>query len=98
MTLPYERTNAIKSARIFLQDLLIPAKTPRVPRKIRMEARWVLKHFPSNYEIEECGEYWDKREIAMQGKKRTITCSVFSSRPYVPRWPILPVGLRKKSR
>lgn len=51
MTLPFERVNAIVNARQFLRDLLDPKKTPRVPRKIRREAYYVLKHFPQDYDI-----------------------------------------------
>lgn len=46
MTLPDERYRAVKRAREFLRDLLDPKKTPKVPKSIRQEAYWVLKHFP----------------------------------------------------
>jgi len=29
-----------------------PSETPRVPRKIRQEARRLLKHFPEEYHME----------------------------------------------
>lgn len=47
MTLPHERRNAITSACRFLEALLDPKKTPKVPDIIRQEARRILKHFPS---------------------------------------------------
>jgi hypothetical protein len=52
MTLPPERSRAIRNAREFLRDLLVPSRTPRIPRDVRMVARSLLKHYPSDYEIE----------------------------------------------
>jgi len=46
MTMPDERTRAIRYAHDFLRDLLNPQKTPRVPREVRERARSVLKHYP----------------------------------------------------
>ncbi|HEY5236215.1 MAG TPA: BPSL0761 family protein [Rhabdochlamydiaceae bacterium] len=51
MTLPRERSNSLKKTREFLRDLLDPKKTPKVPKAIRMEAYWCLRHFPADYEI-----------------------------------------------
>lgn len=51
MTIFIERVRAIEYAREFLRDLLDPKKTPKVPREIRRQARYKLKHYPSNYEI-----------------------------------------------
>jgi hypothetical protein len=52
MTLPIERTYAISNAREFLRSLLDPKQTPRVPKKIRSIARSVLKHYPSNFDMD----------------------------------------------
>ena len=51
MTLPFERTNAVLNTQSFLFDLLDPKKTPRVPRAIRLQARQLLKHYPSAYDM-----------------------------------------------
>lgn len=56
MTLPNERFRAIKQAREFLFDLLDPKKTPRVPKAIRREARWRLKHYPLSYDMDKAKE------------------------------------------
>jgi hypothetical protein len=45
MTLPDEKYRAIIRARDFLRDLLDPKKTPRVPKAIRKEAYYALKHY-----------------------------------------------------
>jgi hypothetical protein len=52
MTLPFERTNAVKRTEKFLCDLLNPKITPRVPKQIRREAASLLKHFPSKFDME----------------------------------------------
>jgi hypothetical protein len=56
MTLPNERTRAIRNARNFLRSLLDPKQTPRVPKQIREQAYWVLRHFPSDGDIEQAAE------------------------------------------
>lgn len=53
MTLPDERYRALLLAETFMQDLLDPAQTPRVPKSIRQRARGVLRHYPGSYYIEE---------------------------------------------
>lgn len=53
MTLPDERYRSLKWAEQFLRDLCDPAKTPRVPKEIRSQARSVLRHYPGTYYIDE---------------------------------------------
>ena len=53
MTLPDERYRALKWAEEFMQDLLDPSKTPRVPKRIRAQARSVLRHYPGEYYLEQ---------------------------------------------
>jgi hypothetical protein len=53
VTLPDERYRALKMAESFMQDLLDPSKTPRVPRHIRQRARSVLRHYPGSYYLEQ---------------------------------------------
>lgn len=52
MTLPYERYNAIKRTEEFLTSLLDPKKTPRVPKQIRQEAYYCLRHYPGGYNLD----------------------------------------------
>jgi len=51
MTLPIERTNAVTRTQKFLYDLLDPKKTPRVPLSVRKDARSLLRHYPSEFEM-----------------------------------------------
>lgn len=53
MTVPRERLNALYKAKEFMLSLLDPKQTPKVPKKIRKEAYWVLRHFPADYELEQ---------------------------------------------
>lgn len=52
MTVPVERTNAVIWTESFLIDLLDPKKTPRVPKSIRDQARRLLRHYPSKFEMD----------------------------------------------
>ncbi len=56
MTLPRERTVAILNTKEFLYALMSPKKTPKVPLAIRNTARWLLKHFPGNYDLRQIVE------------------------------------------
>ena len=59
MTLPDEMFLAIRNARNFLVDLTDPQKTPKIPRSVRREARERLKHFPSEYDVEQLKNLFD---------------------------------------
>jgi hypothetical protein len=52
MTLPDERYRAVRWAEQFLKDLCDPSKTPRVPRRIRDQARSILRHYPSQWDLD----------------------------------------------
>lgn len=53
MTIPYERYRAVLNAEDFLLSLLDPKKTPHVPKDIRRQAGWCLKHYPTRYDMEQ---------------------------------------------
>lgn len=53
MTLPFEEKRSINYTRQFLYDLLIPSKTPRVPKEIRDRARSLLRHYPADYRVDQ---------------------------------------------
>ena len=56
MTLPDERYRAVRAAEQLLKELLQPAITPRVPRHIRERARSVLRHYPSQWDLDRAAE------------------------------------------
>lgn len=66
MTLPRERANSIHNTREFLRSLLDPKKTPKVPKSVRREAYWCLRHFPSDYDIRlssrKCPAVWESED------------------------------------
>lgn len=49
MTLPDERYRAVVYTEKFLQDLINPEVTKRVPKEVRDRARALLRHYPSEY-------------------------------------------------
>jgi hypothetical protein len=53
MTIPFERTRALVQTKEFLEAMLDPKTTPRVPRWMRGKAKSLLKHYPGLYEIEQ---------------------------------------------
>lgn len=73
MTLPYERTLAVQNVRHFLLSLASPYGPDgikRIPKAVRAEARRLLKHFPSA---------WDMRLVADKMPE------MFSKRPEFTR-------------
>lgn len=52
MTLPDERYRAVMQTREFLQDLTDPRVYPRLPLKVRQQANWCLRHYPSGWDME----------------------------------------------
>ena len=52
MTTPDERYRAMLEGMRLIEDLLIPQVTPRVPGAIRERARWIMRHYPSQFELE----------------------------------------------
>jgi len=54
MTLPDERYRSVINAELFLRELCSPSRTPRVPKEVRAQAAWILRHFPSKYDIDRC--------------------------------------------
>jgi hypothetical protein len=53
MTLPDERFRSIFRTAEFLAELTDPKATPRIPKKIRDDARWCLRHYPTYYDLKE---------------------------------------------
>jgi hypothetical protein len=52
MTLPHERYNSVRRTEEFLRDLMDPKKTPRVPKEVRKQAYYCLRHYPSKYNMD----------------------------------------------
>ena len=53
MTLPDERYRAVVQTQKFLIEIL---NTPRVPRAIKDQARWCLRHYPSDWDMKRAAE------------------------------------------
>jgi hypothetical protein len=52
MTLPIEEKASLLATREFLVALLDPKKTPKVPKAVRTQAYWCLRHYPWSMKIE----------------------------------------------
>jgi hypothetical protein len=55
MTLPDERYRSVKWAEGFLKRLA-GGEIPRVPKAVRDEARSVLRHYPSDYDMQRAAQ------------------------------------------
>jgi len=56
MTLPDERYRSVIQTRRFLLDLCNPQHTPRVPKIIREHARAMLRHYPSDWDMQRAAD------------------------------------------
>ncbi len=57
MTLPDERYRSVMWAKRFLESLAYDTKNyPRVPKKVRGEAHSILRHFPSEWDMEQVAD------------------------------------------
>ena len=57
MTLPDERYRAIMQAKEFLTRLSFSSEIKRVPLAVREEARRLLRHYPSEYDLDQIEQY-----------------------------------------
>lgn len=70
MTTRAEKTNALKNIREFLRRMISPYNggIKRIPKDVRRECRYLLKHYPAEYEIDQiteckkCGKILGKDE------------------------------------
>ena len=72
MTVPIERTNAVKWTREFLYDLTDSKKTPRLPKAVRQQALHLLRHYPSDFDMKLIADREDTQE-------HTISYKVFGN-------------------
>lgn len=73
MSLPYERTRAVIQTRVFLERL---TKDKSMPDLIRKEAKNLLRHYPSEYEVCMAG----KIEETAENLPFPLMEEIFSSR------------------
>lgn len=53
MTLPDERYRAVVQTKKFLEELLT---TPRIPKSVKDNARWCLRHYPTEFDMREAAD------------------------------------------
>lgn len=54
MTLPDERYRAVVQTEKFLEELLT---TPSIPRAVKEQARWCLRHYPNELDMKEAAKH-----------------------------------------
>lgn len=64
MTVPFERTRAVNHTRDFLRDLTNGEKTPRVPKYVRRRALELLRHYPSESDMDIVSKREDNVEMS----------------------------------
>jgi hypothetical protein len=57
MTMPDERYRSVLNTAQFLKDLCDPTKTPRVPRDVRRQASWCLRHYPGTWDMDRAAHH-----------------------------------------
>ena len=76
MTLPTERSSAIWNTREFLRSLLDSKQTPKLPKSIRSEAAWCLKHFPTDADMKramkKCPEVFGSKTLYFDENEHPI--------------------------
>jgi len=55
MTLPDERYRAVRNTYQFLRDLAT-RKYARVPKEVREQAIWCLRHYPNEWDLQRASE------------------------------------------
>jgi hypothetical protein len=83
MTMPNERYSAVLRAEEFLKDLCDPKKTPRVPKEIRKQAYYCLRHYPSKHHM----------DVAA-----SVVPGVFETRDKLDELSLLMYGYEEKKR
>lgn len=73
--MPDERYRALKQSKKLLEELCDPGRTPRVPSIVRERARGILRHYPSEFELDriadQCPDYLDKLSLIDRRYSRT---------------------------
>lgn len=77
MTLPYERTRAVINTHDFLVRLLSPYNEngiKRIPKAVREEALWLLRHYPRPYDLHAAAKgapgVFDEQEVLRYNEGR----------------------------
>jgi hypothetical protein len=68
VTVPIERKNAVIYTEKFLLNLVNPKVTPRVPKSVREEARRLLRHYPSQFDMDTIAAREDGRSEVVRHK------------------------------
>lgn len=72
MTMPFERTRSIAQAHDFLTEL---SRDPEVPERVRKNAQFVLRHFPTKHDVLQAGRIEEQAKKLGIGALGPVFCS-----------------------
>lgn len=78
MTMPHERSRAVVQTRDFLLEL---ASDKTLPDSVRRDASFLLRHFPSEYDIRLAGQIEEQSEILPIGVLGPVFSSSLTTSP-----------------
>ncbi len=72
MTMPFERTRSVAQTHDFLWEL---ARDTEVPERIRQNAHFLLRHFPTKHDVLQAGRIEEQAKKMGIGTYGPVFCS-----------------------
>lgn len=72
MTMPFERTRSVAQAHAFLTEL---ARDSEVPERVRQNAHFLLRHFPTKHDVLQAGRIEEEAKKLGIGTFGPVFCS-----------------------
>lgn len=72
MTMPFERTRCVAQAHSFLTEL---ASDTKVPERVRRDAHFLLRHFPTKHDVLQAGRIEEQAKKMGIGTFSPVFCS-----------------------
>jgi hypothetical protein len=72
MTMPFERTRSVAQAHAFLTEL---ARDTEVPERVRQNAHFLLRHFPTKHDVLQAGRIEEQAKKVGIGTFGPVFCS-----------------------
>jgi hypothetical protein len=72
MTMPFERTRSVAQAHTFLFEL---ARDTEVPERVRQNAYFLLRHFPTKIDVLQAGRIEEQAKRLGVGTYGPVFCS-----------------------
>lgn len=72
MTMPFERTRSVSQTHAFLTEL---ARDTEVPERVRQNAYFLLRHFPTKHDVLQAGRIEEQAKKIGIGTFGPVFCS-----------------------